>query len=128
MTISRAALEEATASLEALRQLEGEDIEWSQHAINRVMERPGLHLSYVEDMIARPYGEVYRQPASNRLVLYDPDTDTPTGKPRAVVVALDHGSAVIISVYNVHDARRRDFENEDGYDWIGSLRDDCDRT
>lgn len=116
-------LDEAATSLEALRQLNEDDIEWSPHAIDRVMERSGLHLSYVEDMVVRPYGEIYRQPASNRLVLYDPDTDTPTGQPRAVVVARDHGSAVIVTAYNVDEQRRRKFENEDGYDWIGSLRD-----
>lgn len=117
-------LDEAATSLEALRQLDEDDIEWSSHAIERVMERPGLHLSYVEDVVARPYGEVYRQPASNRLVLYDPDRETPTGKPRAVVLALEHGSAVIVSVYNVDEQRRREFENGNGYEWIGSLRDE----
>lgn len=73
------------------------------------------------DVVARPYGEVYRQRGSARLVLYDPDRETPTGKPRAVVVAVDHGSAVIVTAYNVDERRRRQFAAEDGYEWIGSL-------
>lgn len=121
MTISRAVLDEATTSLTALKQIEDKDIEWSPHAISQVIDRPGLHHSYVEDVVARPYGEVYRDCGTNKLVLYDPDRETPTGKSRAVVVALDHGKAVIVTAYNVDDWRRQEFENEDGFEWVGSL-------
>lgn len=55
------------------------------------------------------------------MILYDPDTETPTGKPRAVVVALDHGTAVIVTAYNVDEDRQQQFEAEDGYEWVGSL-------
>lgn len=118
-------LDEATASLAALRQLDATDIEWSSHAADNVLKRRGLHQSYVEDVVAQPYGEVYRQRASDRLVLYDPDTETPTGKPRAVVVALEPGTAVIVTAYNVDEWRQQQFEDGDGYEWVGSLRDDC---
>lgn len=124
VTLSHDMLDEATASLAALRQLEADDITWSRHAIAQVVNRPGLHHDYVEDVVAQPYGEVYRQQGSNRLILYDPDRETPTGKPRAVVVALDHGSAVIVTAYNVDEWRRDEFEDGDGYEWVGSLRDD----
>lgn len=121
MAISRKVLDEATASLTALKQVDAADIEWSPHAVSQVLDRPGLHHSYVEDMVARPYGDVYRDSGTNKLVLYDPDRETPTGKPRAVVVVVDHGKAVIVTAYNVDDWRRKEFENEDGYEWIGSL-------
>lgn len=114
-------LDEAAASLTALKQVDDADIEWSPHAISQVLDRPGLHHEYVEDVVARPYGKVYRDRGTNKLVLYDPDRETPTGKPRAVVVALDRGQAVIVTAYNVDEWRRDEFENGDGFEWIGSL-------
>lgn len=116
-------LEAATATVAALRGLDETDIEWSRHARRQVLDRPGLHHAYVEAMVAEPYGEVYRQPGSNRLVLVDPETDTPTGKPRAVVVAIDGGAAVIVTAYNVHAFREAEFAAGEGYEWIASL---CD--
>lgn len=124
VTVPQTVLEEATATLAALRQVDPDEdgaIEWSPHAITQVLDRPGLHHDYVEDVVARPYGEVYRQRGSDRLILYDPDRDTPTGKPRAVVVAIDRGTAVIVTAYNVDERRQRQFDAEDGYEWIGSL-------
>ena len=122
MAIPRGLLDEARTSLEALRQID-DDIKWSAHASENVLNRRGLHHSYVEDVVARPYGEVYRQRYSDRLILYDPDTDTPTGKPRAVVVAVERGTAHIVTAYNVDEDRQRQFEAEDGYELLASLRD-----
>lgn len=121
MPLRRGQLDEAVATLDALKQVDATDIEWSPHAIFQVLDRPGLHHSYVEDVVAQPYGEVYRDCGTNKLVLYDPDRETPTGQPRAVVVAVDHGKAVIVTAYNVDEWRRQEFEDEDGFEWIGSL-------
>lgn len=116
-------LDEAATSLEALQQIDDDNIEWSLHATAQVLQRRGLHHDYVEDVVARPYGEVYRQRASDRLILYDPDTETAIGKPRAVMVAVDRRTAHLITAYNVDEGRRQQFESEDGYEWLASLTD-----